>query len=145
MADSCTCGQLSTGRTAYHDFVYELLTAEGCAASNGLRDHSLNVLHCLIPRRVVSQLQALLIHPCHAHRQVLCVPAPMPQRSSDTLSTTLPHPVAHQDGPPAPGTPCHFHVVPTGKSFVWVQQYCGRPYGSLCSMILHHGTNHTAM
>jgi hypothetical protein len=105
MADSCTCGQLSTGITAYHDFVYELLTAEGCAASNGLRDHSLNVLHCLIPCRVVFQLQALLIHPCHAHRQVLCVPAPMPQRSSDTLFTTLPWLVARQDGPSAPGTP----------------------------------------
>jgi hypothetical protein len=76
--------QLSAGTAAYHDFIYELLITEGCAASNGLRDHSLDVLHCLIPRRVVLQLQALLIHPCHAHRQILCVPA-VPHRSSDAL------------------------------------------------------------
>ncbi len=69
------CTRRQTGQEVHHDFVYELLVAEGCAAADGLGDHSLDVLHRLVAGGVVLQLQALLIHPRHPHRQILCVPA----------------------------------------------------------------------
>ena len=69
------CHSLHTSRTAHHDFIYELLISECCSAADGLRDNSLDVLHCLVAGCVVLKLQALLVHACHPYRQILRVPA----------------------------------------------------------------------